>query len=70
MKGSLRGKGIVQLKSNHIPRGLIPLENIFDQNDVIRDHKVKPAENVVEDKIIGTKENPRIIKLSKKLPTE
>jgi hypothetical protein len=24
----------VQLPSNHIPRGLVPLERIFDRNDV------------------------------------
>ena len=70
LKGSLGGKDIVQLKSNHIPRVLIPLENIFDQNNVIRDPKVKPTENVVEDKNIGTEENPRIIKLSKKFPAK
>ena len=67
MKGSLGGKDIVQLKSNHIPRGLITLENIFDQNDIVRDTKVKPAKNAVEDKNIGTEENPKIRKLSKKL---
>ena len=67
LKGSLGGKDIVQLKSNHIPIGLIPLENIFYQNHVVRDPKVKPVENVVEDKNIGTEENPKIRKLSKKL---
>ena len=25
---------IVQLPNNHIPRGLVPLERIFDRNDV------------------------------------
>ena len=43
LEGSLGGKDIVQLKSNHIPRGLIPLENMFYQNDVVRDPKVKPT---------------------------
>ena len=28
-KDSLGGKDIVQLKINHIPRGLIPLESLF-----------------------------------------
>ena len=70
MKGSLGGKDIVQLKSNHIPRGLIPLEKFFDKNDVVKDPKVKPAENVVEDKNIGTEENPIIVKLSKKFVTK
>ena len=50
-KNSLGGKDIVQLKSNHIPRGLIPLEKLFDQNDVAKDPKMKPADDVVEDKI-------------------
>ena len=47
------------MKSNYIPSGLIPLEDIFDQNYVVRDPKVKPAENIVEDKNIGTEENPK-----------
>ena len=70
LKCSLGGKYIVQLKSNHIPRGLTPLENLFDQNDVVRYPKVKPVENDVEYKNIGTEENPIIIKLSNKLPAK
>ena len=49
LKDSLGGKDIVQLKSNHIPKGLIPLESLFDQNDVARDLKVEPAINVIKD---------------------
>jgi hypothetical protein len=26
---------IVQLPSNHIPKGLVPLERLFDNNDVV-----------------------------------
>ena len=55
------------MKSNFILRGLIPLEKIFDQNDVAKDPKVKPTENVVEDKNIDTEETPQIVKPSKKL---
>ena len=66
MKNSLGGEDIVQLKSNHIPRGLIPLENIFYQNDVVRDPYMNPVDDVVEDTNIGTEENPRIIRLSNK----
>ena len=58
------------MKRNHIPGGLIPLESLFDQNDVSRDTKVKPATNAIEDINIGTKSDPKIIKLSRKLPTE
>ena len=44
------------------------MEFFFDQNDVAKNPKVKPVENVVEDRNIGTEENPKIIKLSKNLP--
>ena len=70
MKGTLGGKDIIQLKSNFIPRGLIPLEKLFDHNDVAKDPKVKPADNAIEDRNIGTKENPKIVKLSKNFPTK
>ena len=63
----LGGKDIIQLHSNFIPRGLIPLEKLFDQNDVAKDPKVKLADNVVEDKNIATEETPRVVKLSKNL---
>ena len=70
MKGTLGRKDIIQLKSNFIPRGLIPLEKHFDQNDVTEDPKVKPTDNAIEDRNIGTKENPNIVKLSKNLPAK
>ena len=65
LKGTLGGKDIIQLKSNFIPRGLIPLEKLFDQNDVAKDPKVKHVDNVIEDKNIDIEENTRIVKLSK-----
>ena len=55
------------MKSNDIPRGLIPLEKLFDQNDVARDPKMNLVYDVVEDRNIGTEENPQIIKLSKNI---
>ena len=70
LKNSLGGRDIVQLKRNRIPRGLIPLESLFDQNDVARDPKVEPAMDDVEDVDINTKGDPKIVKLSKKLPTK
>ena len=70
LKDSLGGKDIVQLKSNHIPMGLIPLESLFDQNDVARDSKVEPAMDAIEDVDIGTEGDPKIVKLSKKMPTK
>ena len=37
---------------------MIPLEKIFDQNDVVKDPKVNPVDNVVDNKNIGSKETP------------
>jgi hypothetical protein len=55
---------IVQLSSNHIPKGLVPLERLFDGNDV--DVKVKcSTENVdVIECNLDTEEDPKYIKLS------
>ena len=58
-------KDIIQLKSNYIPKGLIPLEKLFDQNDVSKDPKVHPVENDIEDRNIGIKDVPRNVKRSK-----
>jgi hypothetical protein len=30
------GHDIVELKTNHIPRGIVPLERLFDSNDVYK----------------------------------
>ena len=49
LKNMVGRKEIIQLKSNFIPRGLIPLEKLFDQNDVAKDPKVQPVDNAIED---------------------
>ena len=59
------GKDIIQLKGNYIPKGLIPLEKMFDQNDVPKDPKFHPNENDIHYQNIGTKDSPKIVKLSK-----
>jgi hypothetical protein len=66
----IAGKDIVQLKNNVIPKGLVPLENIFDNNDVAKNPKITANEEEIEDCNIGTKEDPKIIKLSKTLNPE
>jgi hypothetical protein len=64
------GRDIVQLKSNIIPKGPIPLEKLFDNNDVDRSPKIIVNEGDVEDYNIGTQEYPKVIKLSKTLSPE
>jgi hypothetical protein len=66
-KNQIIGKDITQLKNNIIPKGLVPLEKIFDKNDVAKSPKMIANDGDVEDFKIGTQEDPKIIKLSKTL---
>jgi hypothetical protein len=66
----LSGKDIIQLKRNIIPRGLVPLEELFDNNVVARNPKLSLSDVEVEECNIGTKQDPRIIKISKSLTIE
>jgi ribonuclease HI len=56
------------LKNNQIPKGLIPLERLFDQNDIPVKSTLQPQPEEVEDCDIGTEKEARIVKISKFLP--
>jgi len=58
------------MKNNSFPKGLDPLEELFDQNDVARTPGVVPTETEVEDFNIGTSQDPKFINISKNLPRE
>ena len=58
---------VLQLKDNVIRKYLIPLEELFDQDDVARKPSLMPTEKGVEDVNIGTTENPKMVKLSRAL---
>ena len=60
-------KEILQLKNNSFPKGLVPLEKLFDQNDVAKTLEVVPTEIEVTDFNTGTTQDPKLIKISKKL---
>lgn len=45
----LAGEDIIQLKSNSFPRGMVPLEDTFDSNDVARSPKVDIRDDEVEE---------------------
>lgn len=61
---------ILQLKDNNIPKGLIPLEDLFDQDDVARKFTLVPMEKGVEDMNIGTTDKQKMIKLCKSLSSK
>jgi hypothetical protein len=56
------------LKNNQISKGLIPLERLFDQNDVPVKSTLQPQLEEVEDCDIGTEEESWVVKISKFLP--
>jgi hypothetical protein len=59
---------VLQLKRNIFPRGLVPLEDLFDSDDVAKKPKIEAHGQEVEECNIGIKEKPRMVKLSKSLP--
>jgi hypothetical protein len=61
---------IVQLPSNHIPKGLVPLERLFDRNDVVVKIKVSTENVDVTECNLGTEEDPKYVKFSSSLSKE
>ena len=64
----LGDKEIIQLKNNSFLKGLVPLKELFDHNDVAKTPGVVPSDTEVEDLNIGTASDPKFIKISKSLP--
>jgi hypothetical protein len=62
------GHKFIQVKNKFIPKGLVPLEHIFDRNDVPINPTVFPKYENVEECNIGTDREPKFIKLSKEIP--
>jgi ribonuclease HI len=63
-------RDIVQLPSNHIPRGLVPLERFFDRNDVALKGKISDDDVDTTQCNIGTKNEHKFVKLSRSLAKE
>jgi hypothetical protein len=58
------------LKNNQIPKGIIPLERLFDQNDIPLKSTFHPQPEEFEDYNVGSEESPKLVKLSKYIPIE
>jgi hypothetical protein len=63
-------RNIVQLPNNHIPRGLFPLERIFDRNDVALKGEISEDDTDTNQCNIGTENETKFVKLSRSLTTE
>lgn len=59
---------VINLKDKFLHKGLTPLEDLFDSNDVPKKPKMEPLKSDVEECNIGSEEDPKMIKLSKSLP--
>jgi len=51
-----------------LPKGLNPLEDLFDSNDVTKKPKMEPLKLDIKECDIGFEEDPKMIKISKSLP--
>jgi hypothetical protein len=58
------------MKNNQIPKVLIPIEILFDQDVIPLKSTLQPHPEEVEYCNIGTKETPKLVKISKCLPPE
>jgi hypothetical protein len=61
---------IVQLPNNHISKGLVPLERLFDKNNVAAKGKTSNDDVDVAECNIGTERDPKLVKLSSSLSKE
>jgi len=58
---------VINLKYDHLLKGLTPLEDLFDSNDIPKKPKMEQLKADIEEYNLGTEENPKMIKLSKSL---
>jgi hypothetical protein len=61
---------ILHLNNNFIPKGLVPLEQLFDRNNVPVKPTVLPKDDSIETYHIGIEKDPKYIKLSKNIPID
>lgn len=67
-KDIVAGSKILQLKGNTIPCGLVPLEMLFNKDDIVSKPIALEIDDRIEDCNIGSEEEPQMIKLSKESP--
>ena len=64
LQDNIVGHKIIELKTNHFPKGLVSLERLFDHNDVSKRFVIQTKEVEVVDCDISPDSNPRMVKLS------
>ena len=61
---------VINLKDNHLPKVLTPLEDLFYSNDIPKKPKMEPLKEDIKEYNLGTEDNPKMIKLSKSFPPD
>jgi len=61
---------IIQLSNNYIPKGLVPLQKLFDHNNVSKNSLLNSQQENGEDYIIGTSQEIKNVKISASLSHE
>ena len=64
LKTEIDRESIIQLPNNHIPKGLVPLEMLFDLNDMPYKPTKTEKESVVSQHNIGSLAHSKFFKLS------
>ena len=64
LKDKVSYHNIVQLPSNYIPGGLVPLKDIFYHNDIPFKPAKKELDPAIQEKNIGSESHPKLINLS------
>ena len=67
---SIADHKIIELKGNHLPKGLVPLEKLFNNHDVLVKTMMQSIDESVVNVNIGTRENPKYVEISKSLTEE
>lgn len=59
---------VINLKDDFFPKGLTPLEDLFDSNNIPKKCKMEPLKSDIEECNMSFEEDPKLIKLLKSLP--
>ena len=70
LKDKVADQNIVQLPNNYIPRGLVPLEDLFDHNDIPFKPTKREQDLAVQEQNIGSQIHPKLINLPNELTTD
>jgi hypothetical protein len=61
---------IIDVDDRPLPKGIVPLENLLDWNDMYKGRPLKKIDDEIVEFKIGTKKSPKLIKFGKVTTTE